>query len=142
MRAVVSLAASANAMLAFISSTVLAMVNEVGPAARLLPARTCALLWLISLHPAASAQSLGAGTLKGTVRDSTGAFVPSVNVELLSNPVSGFSARTQTGTDGAFLINKIPPNNYRLLVSLSGFQDAHQECHHTDGDPDGSEYSA
>ncbi len=35
--------------------------------ARPLPARAYALLCLISLHPAASAQSLGAGTLKGTV---------------------------------------------------------------------------
>ena len=89
--------------------------------AKLLPARACVLLCLIALDPGASAQSLGAGTLKGTVRDFTGAFVPSVTVEL-SNPVSGFSARTQTGADGAFLINNIAPNTYRLVVSLSGFQ--------------------
>jgi hypothetical protein len=97
------------------------MVNTGSLIARLLPALACVLLCLVSLHPAASAQSLGAGTLKGAVKDATGAPVPSVTIEL-SNPVSGFSVRTQTGTDGTFLINNIAPNTYRLAVSLSGFQ--------------------
>ncbi len=97
------------------------MVNTGSPAARLLPRRACALLWLISLHPVAWAQSLGAGTLKGTVKDASGAPVPSVTVEL-SNAVSGFTLGTRTGTDGSFLINNIAPNTYRLATSLSGFQ--------------------
>ena len=69
-----------------------------------------------------AAQSLGgAGTLRGIVRDATDAPVPSATVEL-SNPVTSFSRQTKTGSDGAFAISGIPPNNYRLLVSLAGFQ--------------------
>ena len=99
----------------------LAVVNTGCPVARLLLAHTFALCWSILPNLPASAQSLGAGTLKGTVRDATGAFVPSVTIEL-SNPVSEVSLRTRTGADGAFLINNIAPNTYRLVVSLSGFQ--------------------
>ncbi len=70
----------------------------------------------------AAGQSLGgAGTLRGMVRDATGAPVPAAEVEL-SNPVSGFSRETRSGSDGAFAINGIPPDSYRLLVSLAGFQ--------------------
>src|SRR4051812_22446811 len=70
----------------------------------------------------ASAQSLGgAGTLKGTVSDASGAPAPSVAIEL-SNPVLSYARRTRTGPDGAFLINSIPPNTYRLRVALPGFQ--------------------
>ncbi|MBZ5634493.1 MAG: TonB-dependent receptor [Acidobacteriia bacterium] len=63
----------------------------------------------------------GTGTLRGIVRDATGAPVPSAIVEL-SNPVTSFSRQAKTGSEGAFAISGIPPNNYRLLVSLAGFQ--------------------
>ncbi|MCU1338748.1 MAG: TonB-dependent receptor [Bryobacterales bacterium] len=70
----------------------------------------------------AAAQSLGgAGTLRGIVSDPAGASIPSAQVEL-SNPVTGFSQETQAQPNGAFAINNIPPNRYRLRVSLSGFQ--------------------
>ena len=70
----------------------------------------------------ANAQSLGgAGTLRGTVRDASDAVVPGATV-VLSNTLTGFSRETQSGTDGVFTINGIPPNSYRLVVSLAGFQ--------------------
>jgi hypothetical protein len=75
---------------------------------------------LFSLTEAAAQSLGGAGTLSGTVRDPSDAPVPSAAVEL-SNPVSGFSARTRTGPAGTFLINNIPQNNYRLRVSRTGF---------------------
>ena len=75
---------------------------------------------LFSLTEAAAQSLGGAGTLSGTVRDPSDAPVPSATVEL-SNPVSGFSARTRTGPAGTFLINNIPQNNYRLRVSRTGF---------------------
>jgi len=70
----------------------------------------------------AAAQSLGsAGTLKGVVTDSSGALLPSVLTEL-SNPVTGYTRKAVTGPDGNFRINHIPQNNYRLRVSLEGFE--------------------
>ena len=70
----------------------------------------------------AAAQSLGsAGTLKGVVTDTSGALLPSVLTEL-SNPVTGYTRKAVTGPDGIFRINNIPQNNYRLRVSLEGFE--------------------
>src|SRR5258708_32045491 len=70
----------------------------------------------------ASGQSLGgAGTLRGVVRDASGAPAPSARVEL-SHPITGYSLAAQTGPDGVFAIHSIPPNAYRLRVTLAGFR--------------------
>jgi hypothetical protein len=70
----------------------------------------------------AAAQSLGgAGTLKGTVWDASGLPAPNAVVRL-SSAITGYSAESRSGTDGAFLIGNIPPNTYRLRVMLPGFQ--------------------
>ena len=69
----------------------------------------------------AEAQSLGAGTLRGTVTDATTAPIPLADVEL-SNPLTGYSRQARTGPDGGFVISNIPPNKYTLEVSFAGFQ--------------------
>ena len=69
----------------------------------------------------ALAQSIGAGTLKGTVTDGTHAPIPSADVDL-RNPITGYSKQVRTGTDGSFAIHNIPPNRYELRVSFEGFQ--------------------
>ena len=40
----------------------------------------------------------------------------------LTNPASGFSLSARTGTDGSFVLRGIPPNAYRLHISLAGFE--------------------
>lgn len=80
-----------------------------------------ALFVLLGFAEAAAQPLGGAGTLRGTVRDAADAPAPSAAVEL-TNPVTGFSLRTKTGPDGAFAIARIPPNSYRLRVSLAGFE--------------------
>ena len=98
------------------------MVNAGLPDSTFSPALAVALCWLIWGPVAANGQSLGgAGTLRGMVRDATGAPVPEAAVEL-SNPVRDFSRRTKTATDGTFAINGIPAGAYGLQVSLAGFQ--------------------
>src|SRR5947207_5075876 len=62
-----------------------------------------------------------AGSLQGVVTDSTGAALASAVVEL-SNPLTGFSRKTSTGADGAFVIHNLPLGAYRLSISLSGFE--------------------
>src|SRR5690242_1620454 len=70
----------------------------------------------------AAAQSLGgAGTLRGTVRDTSGSPAPAAVVQL-SNAATGFSVQTRSAPDGAYALESIPPNTYRLRVSLPGFQ--------------------
>jgi len=67
------------------------------------------------------AQSLGnAGTIEGTVVDPTGAAIPKA-AAILRNSVSGYSQTASTDTAGAFRLNNIPPNRYRLEVTAPGF---------------------
>src|SRR4051812_27844922 len=70
----------------------------------------------------AAAQSLGGvGTLRGTVRDASGAPAPGAAIQL-SNALTGFSIQTRSASDGGYSLEGIPPNSYRLRVSLPGFQ--------------------
>jgi carboxypeptidase family protein len=73
-----------------------------------------------------NAQSLGnAGTVGGTVVDPNQAAVPGATVTL-SNPVSGYMRTITTDSAGAFRFNDVPPNNYQLAVSASGFSGTQQ----------------
>jgi len=73
----------------------------------------------------ASAQSLTAGTVTGTVVDPNSAIVPNATVTL-SNAVTGYKRTVTTGADGGFQFNDVPPNNYSLSVSATGFEPATQ----------------
>jgi len=70
---------------------------------------------------AAFSQGLGgAGTIRGTVKDPTGAGMAAVDVEL-SNPVTGFKRNTTTDGSGTFAFGNLPPNTYHLEVAAQGF---------------------
>ncbi|MBO0719421.1 MAG: TonB-dependent receptor [Blastocatellia bacterium] len=74
----------------------------------------------------ADAQSLGnAGTVGGTVVDQNKAAIPNATVTL-ANPVSGYNRAVVTDSAGAFRFNNVPPNNYQLTVSATGFGPAQQ----------------
>src|SRR5438132_12727899 len=75
--------------------------------------------------PIASGQSLGAGTIAGTVTDATGAVVPGATVSI-ENRVTGYKRTTNTDANGTFRFDNIPPNNYALTVSAQGFSVAQQ----------------
>jgi hypothetical protein len=67
------------------------------------------------------AQSAGsAGTIYGTVTDSTGAVVPGAAVTI-SNPVSGYSRSASSDKEGRYQFTNLPFNPYHLAVSMSGF---------------------
>src|SRR5258708_9349280 len=81
-----------------------------------------ACLWLLlPVDSHLAAQSMGAGTLKGTVVDASGAALPSASVEL-SNAITGFSREVRTGVDGSCVIEDIPRNTYTVLTRRQGFQ--------------------
>jgi hypothetical protein len=73
----------------------------------------------------ARAQALSAGTVTGTVVDPNGAVVSGATVAI-SNPVTGYKRTTNTDTDGSFRFNDVPPNDYQLAVSATGFDPATQ----------------
>jgi hypothetical protein len=70
----------------------------------------------------ALAQGLGgAGAVQGTVKDATGGVLPGATV-VVTNPVSGFKRDTVTDSQGQFVFRNLPPNTYRVQVSLQGFR--------------------
>ncbi len=78
--------------------------------------------FLMGVAATARAQGLGgAGTVQGTVKDSTGGVMLAVTVNL-SNAVTGYKAEVTTDAAGQFVFHNLPPNPYRLQVSAQGFQ--------------------
>ena len=62
-----------------------------------------------------------AGSLVGTVADSSGAALPGVTVEL-SGPAMQGVRTTVTDSGGSYRFQNVPPgNNYKLTATLSGF---------------------
>lgn len=75
--------------------------------------------------PAVRAQALTAGSITGSVIDPNGAVVPNASVTL-SNPITGYKRTATADADGTFHFDNIPPNNYQLEISASGFAPATQ----------------
>ena len=75
---------------------------------------------------AALAQSIGSGTISGTVSDPSGAVIAGAKVEL-HNVVTGYAQSEVTDSNGAFRFNSVPMNNYRLTVSAPGFSPKTQD---------------
>ena len=72
---------------------------------------------LLLLSAVGSSQSTGnAGSVTGTVTDSTGAVVPNATVTI-QNPVSQYSRSATTDSAGKFSFPNIPLNPYHLSVT-------------------------
>ena len=76
-----------------------------------------------SFPGAVNAQALSAGSVTGAVVDPNGAVVPNASVTL-ANPITGYKRTTSTDTEGSFRFSDVPPNNYQLAVSATGFSAA------------------
>ena len=68
-----------------------------------------------------AAQSAGTGALTGTVVDPTGAVAPGVTVVLVSLETNQTRTAT-TGADGVYKFSLLPPGNYSVRFSASGFK--------------------
>jgi hypothetical protein len=69
----------------------------------------------------AAAQPAGnAGSINGTVTDSTGAVIPGATVQI-QNPVSEFTRTAATDATGRFDFPNVPKNPYHLTVNTQGF---------------------
>jgi len=76
---------------------------------------------LVAFGGTLSAQELGgAGTVRGIVKDPTGAAMVGVTVDL-SNPVSGLKRETATDATGRFVFRNLPPNQYHIAATAQGF---------------------
>src|SRR5262249_45514665 len=72
------------------------------------------------------AQIGGNGSIQGTVTDPGGAVVPGATV-VVTNIATGVETSKQTNAAGVFMITPLPPGEYKVVVSLSGFQTLIQE---------------
>jgi len=59
-------------------------------------------------------------SLRGTITDSKGAVVQGGTVTL-SNPETGFSRSTTSGSDGVYQFLEVPPATYTITVTVAGF---------------------
>src|ERR1700727_2768899 len=71
--------------------------------------------------PGLWAQTAGsAGTIYGTVTDTTGAIVPGATVTI-SNPVSGLTRTATSDEQGRYQFTNLPFNPYHLAITMTGF---------------------
>ncbi|HEY4355768.1 MAG TPA: TonB-dependent receptor [Acidobacteriaceae bacterium] len=77
------------------------------------------LVFLIASSAAAFGQS-ATSSVRGVVTDSTGAAIPKATVEV-ANPTNGFHAATIANEHGEYLFQQLPPGNYAITVSATGF---------------------
>ncbi|MGB6947536.1 MAG: TonB-dependent receptor [Bryobacteraceae bacterium] len=80
----------------------------------------CIAAILLCLPPRAGAQTAGFGALTGTLTDASGAVVPAATV-LVHNEETGAERSIATNGDGVYFAAFLPPGNYGLTVSQSGF---------------------
>src|SRR5262245_58049608 len=76
---------------------------------------------LVLLFAAVPAFAQLAGSIRGTVTDSTGAVVPGASV-VLTNEGTKFVRTTVTDAKGGYYIASIDPGTYTLKVEISGFK--------------------
>ncbi|HRR57604.1 MAG TPA: carboxypeptidase-like regulatory domain-containing protein, partial [Acidobacteriota bacterium] len=67
------------------------------------------------------AQATGSGSLRGTVKDPTGAVVPGADVTLISEGTRD-ERRAVTDEEGGFYFGALRPGTYTLRVELPGFK--------------------
>ncbi|MDE3110421.1 MAG: carboxypeptidase regulatory-like domain-containing protein, partial [Acidobacteriota bacterium] len=88
--------------------------------ATLLAAWVATVMLCVSL---AYAQSAGTGAIAGTVSDPSGAAVANAKVTLTSL-ATGQTRTATTGQNGDYRFSLLPPGNYKIDISASGFKTA------------------
>ncbi len=83
-------------------------------------------IYALSVPTIVVAQIGGNGTIQGTITDPRGAVVPGATV-VAENVATGVKTTKETNEAGLYVINALPPGEYKILVSLSGFQSLIQE---------------
>jgi hypothetical protein len=77
----------------------------------------------IAVAAPAGAQVRTTGQIVGTVKDSSGAVVPNVAVEV-TDVATGTRHTSQSGSEGGFVFPTLQPGHYRVLATAAGFEPA------------------
>ncbi|PYV09662.1 MAG: hypothetical protein DMG23_10225, partial [Acidobacteria bacterium] len=76
---------------------------------------------VLSLSPSEAFAQTGAGTVTGTLRDTTQAPVPGAEVTI-TNTETNVSTKTQANEVGVYYLGALPRGPYRLAVEKKGFK--------------------
>jgi hypothetical protein len=79
-----------------------------------------------ALSATINAQTGGGGSIQGTVTDPGGAVVPGATV-VATNVATGIKTTRQSNDAGLYVISPLPPGEYKVTVTLKGFQTLIQE---------------
>jgi len=80
-----------------------------------------AIILVLSPSMALHAQNITAGAIAGTVTDSTGAIVPNAQI-VVTNQATRQVTTAKTSGSGAFNVENLPPGDYSVAISMTGFQ--------------------
>ncbi len=61
------------------------------------------------------------GTIKGTVKDSSGAVVPGASI-VVTNTATGTATKAASLANGSYLVNSLQPGTYELAADAAGFK--------------------
>ena len=94
-------------------------------------ARYCALLagFVVSLFP----QTMGTGTITGTVTDPSGAVVPNTKIAA-TNRSTGIVRSVVTNNSGIYVVPAAQIGLYKIVASHPGFRSIEQDDVHLDTD--------
>jgi Carboxypeptidase regulatory-like domain len=83
----------------------------------------CLLLFVFAFlsFQSLNAQTTGTGALTGTIKDPSGAVVPTATVTATSLD-TGAVRTSMTGADGIYRFSLLPPGNYKVRIEASGFK--------------------
>ena len=81
---------------------------------------------LFALAASLFGQTMGTGTITGTVQDDTGAVVPGVKISA-TNTDTGIERNAVTNSSGAYVLPTLQIGTYRLKASHEGFKTVTQE---------------
>src|ERR1700687_4762177 len=81
----------------------------------------CFCLCLVVLLGTAHLWADVTGSIVGSVRDKSGAVLPSATVTVIQT-ATGYSRTVTSDTSGQFSILALPPGRYRLTASVPNFQ--------------------
>ena len=87
--------------------------------------RALAAVLIILLAPAL-ALAQATGQINGAVTDASGAVLPGVTVEAISD-ATGATRSAVTGSDGLYTIPLMPPGSYTVKASLQGFRSSQRD---------------
>ncbi|MDQ2949683.1 MAG: TonB-dependent receptor, partial [Acidobacteriota bacterium] len=88
---------------------------------RLHAALTSVILVAVGLAiPCANAQQRVLGSITGTVKDPSGGVIPGVTVQV-RDTATNLTVKETTKDNGLYLISNLPPGNYQVTLSKTGF---------------------